>query len=108
MPTERQLLVHSLESLGYIGDLRKENKVTLRSFSRNIKMHLSLVFICSMGSADFTVIYDQQKLTAIQKDQEAGVASQYDYTFLPDTWFSESVSAVAQICQKQMLFYLLY
>ncbi|PRP73041.1 hypothetical protein PROFUN_17031, partial [Planoprotostelium fungivorum] len=27
-------------------------------------------------------------------------ASQYDYSFLPDTWFFKSVSAVAQICSK--------
>ncbi|PRP75686.1 hypothetical protein PROFUN_15394, partial [Planoprotostelium fungivorum] len=38
----------------------------------------------------------------------AGVAIQYDYSFLPDTWFSQSVSAVAQICSKIDAVLLLY
>ncbi|PRP83717.1 hypothetical protein PROFUN_03872, partial [Planoprotostelium fungivorum] len=120
MPTERQLLVHSLKSLGYIGDLRKGKQSdfekllkeyqnaskfgfqyaqwdlqTLQQYlsSRHQQLHRK---IKKVFTAIRFVIRIKPKTTLLT----AGVASQYDYTFLPDTWFSKSVSAVAQICSK--------
>ncbi|PRP80089.1 hypothetical protein PROFUN_12243 [Planoprotostelium fungivorum] len=72
--------------------------------------HLPLVYVQQYVSAVYILHKKLKKVfTAIRfliriKPKTtlltAGVASQYDYSFLPDTWFSKSVSAVAQICSK--------
>ncbi|PRP87898.1 hypothetical protein PROFUN_02635 [Planoprotostelium fungivorum] len=120
MPTERQLLVHSLKFLGYIGDLRKGKQSdfekllkehqnasklgfqyaqwdlqTLQQYmsSRHQQLHRNLKKV-------FTAIRFLIRIKPKTTLLTAGVASQYDYSFLPDTWFSQSVSAVAQICSK--------
>ncbi|PRP77292.1 hypothetical protein PROFUN_05537 [Planoprotostelium fungivorum] len=120
MPTERKLLVHSLKSLGYIGDLRKGKQ---SDFEKLLKEHLNASKLgFQYAQWDMQTLHQymtnrhQQLYRKIKKIftairflirikpkttlLTAGVASQYDYKFLPDTWFSKSVSAVAQICSK--------
>ncbi|PRP73722.1 hypothetical protein PROFUN_16610 [Planoprotostelium fungivorum] len=128
MPTERQLLVHSLKSLGYIGDLRKGKQSDFEKLLKEHQNASKLGFQYAQWDLQtlqqyMTNIYEQlhrkikKAFTAIRfviriKPKTtlltAGVASQYDYTFLPDTWFSKSVSAVAQICSKTNAVLMLY
>ncbi|PRP73119.1 hypothetical protein PROFUN_16970 [Planoprotostelium fungivorum] len=120
MPTERQLLVHSLKSLGYIADLRKGKQSDFENLPKEYQNASKLGFQYAQWDIQTLQQYmtnrHQQLYRKIKKVftairfllrikpkttlLTAGVASQYDYTFLPDTWFSKSVSAVAQICSK--------
>ncbi|PRP74545.1 hypothetical protein PROFUN_16126 [Planoprotostelium fungivorum] len=120
MPTERQLLVHSLKSLGYIGDLRKGKQSDFEGLIQRYKQASKFGFQYAQWDLQtlqqymsnrhqqlhrkikkvFTAIRFLLRIKPKTTLLTAGVASQYDYTFLPDTWFSKSVSAVAQICSK--------
>ncbi|PRP74537.1 hypothetical protein PROFUN_15669 [Planoprotostelium fungivorum] len=109
MPTERQLLVHSLKSLGYIGDLRKGKQSDCEKLLKEHQNASKLGFQYAQWDLQtlqqkikkvFTAIRFLFRIKPKTTLLTAGVASQYDYTFLPDTWFSKSVSAVAQICSK--------
>ncbi|PRP72879.1 hypothetical protein PROFUN_16859 [Planoprotostelium fungivorum] len=114
MPTARQLLIHTLKSLGYIGDLRQGKLSDLKEFIQRYNHANKLGFNHAQWDNQSLHQYMSNKRQQLHRRLKrafaairflielkptnnllsAGVASQHDYTFLPNTWFSQSVSAL--------------